>query len=274
VILRALTSDRLRRRDDVARALGAPVRLSVRAVRLSRWRESRRGLGAAGLPEIRRIVAYLRGSVPRSRGVASLAVVPVDDVQVPAACVAAMAVSCARQGLQVVVADLCDGAPAARLLGGTGPGIQSVGIEDARLLVAVPEPDDLMPAGPLSRGSRRSQDAGPLAAACDSADLLLTLVTLDPALGSDHLASWARTVVAVVTAGQSSATRINAAGEMIRLAGVPVISGVLIGADKTDESLGLPDTPVTVPDADPADRDLLNLARDEGSVLPAARGRE
>ena len=33
VVVRALVSDRLRRRDDIAQALGAPVKLSVGAVR-------------------------------------------------------------------------------------------------------------------------------------------------------------------------------------------------------------------------------------------------
>ena len=37
VVVRALVSDRLRRRDDVAQALGAPVTLSVGAVRPRRW---------------------------------------------------------------------------------------------------------------------------------------------------------------------------------------------------------------------------------------------
>ena len=32
-----------------------------------------------------------------------------------------------------------------------------------------------------------------------SADLLLTLVTLDPALGGDHLATWATNAVVVVS---------------------------------------------------------------------------
>jgi hypothetical protein len=57
--------------------------------------------------------------------------------------------------------------------------------------------------------------------------------------------------VVTVTAGQSSAARINAVGEMVRLAGLPLISGVLIGADKTDESLGVP------PAAQEADRDAV-----------------
>jgi hypothetical protein len=82
-----------------------------------------------------------------------------------------------------------------------------------------------------------------LAAACSAADLLLTLAVLDPSLGADHLASWARGAVVVVTAGRSSAARIRAVSEMIRLSGTSLVSGVLIGADKTDESLGLTGKP-------------------------------
>ena len=49
-------------------------------------------------------------------------------------------------------------------------------------------------------------------------------------------------VVVVVTAGRSSAERIHAVGEMIRLAGIDQVTAVLVGADKSDESLGMPGT--------------------------------
>ena len=78
---------------------------------------------------------------------------------------------------------------------------------------------------------------------------MLTLATLDPAFGGDHLATWATDAVAVVTAGESSAERIHAVGEMIRLAGMRLDSAVLVGADKGDESLGValaPDEPAPV----------------------------
>ena len=41
-----------------------------------------------------------------------------------------------------------------------------------------------------------------VAAVCGYADLVITLVTLDPAYGGDHLATWASNAVAVVTAGE------------------------------------------------------------------------
>ena len=240
VIVRALVSDRLRRRDDVARALGAPVKLSVGKVRLSRWRPGRRGLEAAQGTDIRRIVAHLEREVPPSwGGLASLAVVPVDDVQVPAVCLASLALSCAQRGFQVVVADLCGGSPAARLLGVTEPGVQRVSVHDAHLVVAVPDPDDVAPVGPLGRRPRRAQAAEPLADACASADLLFTLAALDPAIGAGHLAGMGARRRRHGDGRKSSVARVHAVGEMIRLAGVELISAVLVGADKTDESLGV-----------------------------------
>ena len=108
--------------------------------------------------------------------------------------------------------------------------------------MAVPDRDDPAPVGPLPSvtsptGSAQAGDE--LAASYGSADLLLTLATLDPALGGDYLATWATNAVVMVSAGQSSAERIHGVGEMIRLAGTRLESVVLIGADKRDESLGL-----------------------------------
>jgi len=102
-----VVSDRLRRRDDVTHALGAPVKLSVGPVRLSRWRPGRHGLAAANGTDVRRIVAYLRGAVPSvAAGPTALAVVPVDDPEVAALSLVSLAVSRAQEGRTVVVADL------------------------------------------------------------------------------------------------------------------------------------------------------------------------
>lgn len=246
VVVRALVSDRLRRRDDVARALGAPVKLSVSGLRVKRRLLGRPGLAAARGRDMQRIVAHLRDAVPKSsRGPAALAVVPADDPQVAALCVASLAVSCAQQDKRVVVADLCSGAPAAMLLGAKDPGFHTVSLDGAHLAVAVPDPDEVAPAGPFRPASPQTQPtlATQAATACASADVLLTLVTLDPSVGGDHLATWASDAVVVITAGRSSWTKIQAVGEMIRLAGARLISAVLVGADKTDESLGVTPTP-------------------------------
>ncbi len=245
VIVRALLSDRLRRRDDIAQALGAPVR-SVPAMRVSRWLPGARSRHSDRY--MHRVVAYLRDAVPSgSRRAAALAVVPIGDPQVAALSVVSLAESCAQQGRRVVVADLCSGAPAAMLLGAKGPGVHTVSADGTRLVAAVPDPGEFAPFGPLGPTSPRAQsaDVGELAAACASADLLLTLITLDPSVGGEHLASWAADAVVVVTAGRSSWTKIHAVGEMIRLAGTRLVSAVLVGAHKTDESLGATPTPET-----------------------------
>jgi len=239
VVVRALLSDRLRRRDDVAQALGAPVR-SVPAVPVSRWLLGWRGRASGGY--LQRIVAYLRDAVPAGpRGAGALAIVSIDDPRVAAMPVVSLAVTCAQHGERVVVADLCRGAPAAMLLGVRDPGVRTVSVEGAQLVTAVPDPTEFAPLGPLGPTSRRGRPgiAGELAAACASADLLLTLITLDPSVGGEHLATWAADAVVMVTAGRSSWTKIHAVGEMIRLAGTHLVAGVLVGADKIDESLGV-----------------------------------
>jgi capsular polysaccharide biosynthesis protein len=242
VIIGGVTSDRLRRRDDIAYAIGAPVRLSVGPLDESRWLP--RPLGrAARRRDLERVVEHLGDSVPgSSRGPAGLAVVAVDDVRTVAGAVVALAVSTAKQGRRVVLADLSAGASMARLLGADRPGISTVGPDGTRIVTVVPTADAApAPVGPLRshtspEGYAQADDS--LVAVCDDADLLLSLVTLDPALGAEHLATWATDAVAVITAGLSTGVRIHAVGEMVRLAGTRLSSVVVIDADKRDESLG------------------------------------
>jgi capsular polysaccharide biosynthesis protein len=241
-LIRALVSGRLRQRADVSQALGAPVKLSVGRVRLNRRLRGRHSLAAAGHPDVRRIAAYLDRAVPRKlRRAAALVVVPVDDPRAAALSLVSLALSRAQQGDRVVLADLVGGAPAARLLGIDELGVSIVSGHNNRLIVAVPESDDVLPpVGPLGRAEiQGSPFTGAVAAACAQADLLLTLATLDASLGGDHLATWATDAVAVLTAGRSSWTKISAVGEMIRLSGARLVSAVLIGADDTDESIGV-----------------------------------
>ena len=239
VIVQALVSGRLRRRDDIARALGAPIQVSVGRLRAGRLRLGR----GSGGRDVQRLVAHLRTAVPaRAGGAAALAVVAVDNAREVAPSVVALAVSYAREGKQVVLADLAGGAPAARLLGITKPGTGTARVNTVRadgmpLVVVVPGRDSAAPAGPLPQARPAVASEVP-PDAYFSADLLISLVTLDPALGADHLPTWADSAVVAVTAAVSSGIRIHAVGEMIRIAGTPLVSTVLIGADKNDKSVG------------------------------------
>ena len=99
VIIRALVSDRLRRRDDIAYALDAPVRLSVGTLRARRWLPTLPGRAAKRDLDMKRVVAHLQSAVPRStKGPAGLAIVAVDNAPVVARAVAALAASCAEPG--------------------------------------------------------------------------------------------------------------------------------------------------------------------------------
>jgi capsular polysaccharide biosynthesis protein len=243
VIVAALMSDRLRRRDEIAAAIGAPVRLSVGSLQRRRLLPRR---GHERDLNMKRLVTHIGKCVPgSSHGPAGLAVVSTDNEQVVAPAVVSLAVSRARQGKHVVIADLSSGASIGRLLGVREPGVSEVTENGVRLTLLVPDRDDAMPIGPMQNGTaaaRRMEADQAFAQACTSADLLLTLATLDPAFGGDHLATWATDLVAVVTAGHSTTVRIHAVGEMIRLAGIRLDSVIVVNADKDDESLGVVDT--------------------------------
>jgi capsular polysaccharide biosynthesis protein len=245
-----LVSDRLRRREDVARALGVPVRLSVATVPARRRGPGLPWRSAARDGDLQRIAGYLRDSVPEvpGGGAAALAVVAVDNAPAAAAPLVSLAVSLARQGRQVVLADL-SGGHAARLLGAADPGVRTVTADGAQLVVAVPGRGEAAPAGPVHRGLAPAGPGGDgpagkeLAEAYAAADYLFTLVTLDPSLGAEYLPGWATDAVVTVTAGESSWEKLHSAGEMVRLSGTRLVSAVLIGADHTDESLGATPAP-------------------------------
>lgn len=246
VLIAALASGRLRRRDDVARALSAPVRLSAGRIRAGRLLASRllarRALLAGRSRPLQRVVSYLDGVIPPAGGAApALAVIPLGSPRASALAVAALALARARQGGKVIVADLAPGRPAARLLGVRAAGTHAAAVGGGEgLLVVVPE--DLCPAGPVAVPAGPPRGLPPVdrtvAAAYHGADLLLTLATADPSVSADYLPTWATAAVAVVTAGQSTATRIAAAAEMLRMAGLPAGSGILLSADKSDDSIG------------------------------------
>jgi len=236
----AVTTDRLRRRDDIAIAVGAPVKLSVGRLRGRRWMPDLRGKSSRRHHDMDRVVQHLRNAVAADpKGTGALAVVAVDDAPTVAQAVIEVAIASSRQHRRVVLADLSAGAPAARRLGVTGPGIGTVSPEGVPIVVVVPEAEDVAPLGPLGNPPQESgQMMQGLAETCAHADLILSIVTLNPAFGSEYLRTWAPSAVVVVTAGRSTATRLNAVGELVRLAGTRLTSVVVLDAERKDESLG------------------------------------
>jgi capsular polysaccharide biosynthesis protein len=245
VIVGALLSEKLRRRDDVAYALGRPVRLSLGSLRAS-FLDRVGALRARGIRkrerDMRRLVRYLRDAIPLSpTGARSLAVVAATDPGTVAEAVVGLATDLAKEGTRVLLADLSDGRKAAKRLGVIEPGLCRVKPNGTGFFLVIPDADDTTPAGPLlasQNGDASQESTKNLASVASTADVVLSLVSLHPADGGSHLATWATTAVAVMTAGESSAIYIRSIGEMVQTSGVRLHSGILLAADKNDESLG------------------------------------
>ena len=166
VIVRSLITDRLRRRDDIADALGAPITVSAGPVRRRRWwspgplRPRTRARRAA---DLQRLAVSLRSAMPApSSGPAALALVAVDNQAEAAQVLVTLATSAAHDGQSVLIADLSPGMPVARLLGTAGPGVHQADKDGIQLTVAVPEEASLLPAGPVCPAGRPpSRPAGP-----------------------------------------------------------------------------------------------------------------
>lgn len=248
VIVRALVSDRLWRRQDIARVIGAPVQLSVgKTLRLPSW-PFPRYLRQRQMkhPDVRLVVQHLRRNVVWSdTPKPALAVISLDDVRSGAIIVASLAMSFAAEGKHVLVADLTDNGALAETLGVTSPGTHASRFSSTAVKITVHLPEALARlAGERYRhldepDHSTAEEEDLLGVAWVRADLVLTLATLSPAFGAEHLRPWASRIAALVTAGRSSTAKIRATGEMVGLAGLRLDSVVLLGADRNDESVGL-----------------------------------
>jgi capsular polysaccharide biosynthesis protein len=248
VVVRALVSDRAWKRQDIARSLGARVRLSTG--RPPRWRlwpfPKRLRASQQQNPEIKLMVQHLDQRIIWSkRPTPALAVISVDDVKACALAVASLAVSYSTEGRHVLAADLTGTGLLAATLGVKTPGTHESQFSEPgkRLDVFLPDPENGPAEGCYLRLGDNNRSGGSddiaLDAAWDVADVVLTLATLTPALGAEHLGSWASRAAVVVTAGRSTTSKIQATGEMLRLAGLQIDTAVVLRADRTDEGVGI-----------------------------------
>ena len=239
VAVRAVLSDRLYRRDDVAVALDAPVLMSVFSSASDRRSLGGRDKERRRESDLIRVAGCLRTCVPANvQGPASLAVVAVDDPDFAASALVRLAEWYSREGKRVALADLANGTLAKRF-GVTEPGVHTVDTGVGHAVLMLPGSDEAVPIGPRRYGPIPGTVHAEVAATYSRCDVMLTLVVPDPAVGADHLRTWADHAVAVVTAGSASVARVQATGELIRHAGTRLTAGILLGADKRDESIGL-----------------------------------
>jgi hypothetical protein len=169
----------------------------------------------------RRLRAQLDGP-----GGAALIVAEAGTVEPCAVAVAGVALSLASEGRRVVMADVARDRPLAALFGVTSREKElhnvTLGSESAFLIIGPDDPAEM------------DQDWMP-----NGADALLVLASVDPAFGAEHLAGWAGKAVVVVDPRQTTATRVQAIGALLRQARIAVRSAIVIGADpEGDDTLG------------------------------------
>jgi hypothetical protein len=232
VLIAAFLSDRLWRREDIAAVLGAPVDLSVGRVRLPRKRRSL--LAAAEKPSapIQAIVHYLRNLLPTVGTGQTLLLVALDGVDVAAVSAATLAGRLTAEGKTVVLADLTGDKTLAHIFGIDQEGRHQVTVgHDEQVILLVPPGawrlEESEPSNPPVRWS--------------NADVILAVATVDPNVGAWHLLPWSTRSTVIVSAGKSSARRINGTAELLRAASIDITSAVLVNVDRNDDSIGLSD---------------------------------
>jgi capsular polysaccharide biosynthesis protein len=240
VLFSTLASDRLRRRDEVALALGVPVRASVgdlRRRRLTSWWSSAKKERDAVV-----ITHAVQSAIRVDERPSRLVIACVDNIEDGERLTALLAAQLVRAETAVLLVDLGDrGGLAAELT-------HALGDEDGSAAPSVLRPDGLphLSTGPFGVPAGTAglvADDDPRREAWSRAEVVLTLASVDPARGLDELPTWADRVVMLVTAGRSSAERLRTAAELVRSVGLDLTFAVMVGSDRTDESLGLPEPP-------------------------------
>ena len=225
VVLLAVTSNRVWRRDDVAEAMRHSVNLSTGPIRVRRRlaKAAMRKLIAQPTPELTKIVSHLHDQLATSAGgEGSLAVIAVGGLEVAAASVCATATALARDGEDVVVVDTSE---------------RNIVSRSRLLQERVSEATGGDACGRLRLVSLGNGEEAP---STDTDQVVLVLATLDPAAGAERIRALASNAVAMVTVGRSTMTTLRSVSDMLEVAQVELVSVVLVGSSAHDESYGRP----------------------------------
>jgi capsular polysaccharide biosynthesis protein len=262
VLFGALTSFRLRRREEVALAVGVPVRYAAAGLQPG-WGPSRvlgRGVGRHAAAHGRALLVH--GLLTALRADPRLAVVTIgrtaaDDA---ALLVALTGIELAGQRPGVVLVDLGErprlAGVAHRLLPATtagpvtGPAASPAAHSPADVTMTLTQPPTVvrpegvapLAPGPFAddTGAAPTGGAGEAAEAAAAAEVVLSLFVLEPDTGADELPGWADRAVLLVQAGAATPEQLRTAAELLRSAGIEPAFVMLLGTDRTDESLGRP----------------------------------
>ena len=243
VAFEAVLFERLRRRDEIADGLGAPVGLAVPDIRpprlASTWR-LRRWVNHPP-PSVHLLVGALRGQLDELPSTRGLAVIDVDSTAIAAVSIASLASGLAAEGTEVRLFDLSGGRFLSRLLRLRRPGIKLVFTEAQGSVSLIWQDEAEMAFGAGAADGRHRKDASGTGRA---SGLTLALVTLDPAIGGRHLIGHVSDAVAIVTVGRSKLSKLRSVAEMLEAAEIRLRSVLVVGSDPDDDSLGWTPPPV------------------------------
>jgi hypothetical protein len=238
VVFLAITSDRLRRRYDVAAALEVPVPVSVgRIAPLPRrwlWLPRLRKLDARRADGRQRLAHAIEMELPLRARWGRLAVACVDNADEVRFAVAAAAVDLAARGSSVLLIDLTEH-------GGLDAAVGQLMADETadRPTVLRPSGVPSLAGGPADLHPVAHEDAAGDDPSHGATDVRLVLADVDASVGADHLRAWTERLVIVVTAGLSSAERVRTTADLVRAAGLDLRFAALLRADSTDESSGM-----------------------------------
>jgi capsular polysaccharide biosynthesis protein len=256
VLFLAITSDRLRRRSDVAAGLGVPVPLSVdRIGPISErwlWLPVLRRIDSRRDDERHRLAHAIEMELPVPSRSGRLAVVCLDNADEVRFAVSTAAMNLAKAGSSVALIDL------------TKQG--GVDLEAAPWIAgSAPRPTVLRPRGiselAVSAADLRvvgNENENP--ASLELTDVTLVLADLNPSVGADYLTAWTNRVIIAVTAGRSSAEMVRTSADLVRTAGLEFQVAALLHTEPTDDSSGTAGFDLPTPAA-------VHLVRDQVTAV-------
>jgi capsular polysaccharide biosynthesis protein len=236
VLFIAITSDRLRRRADVASALGVPVPVSVGRIATLRkgwrWLPPLRALDRRRADGRQRFAHAIVKELLLPQGRGRVAVAGIDNSQEVGFAVAAAAATIAARYCSITVIDLTERLSRGLRVTPSTPGSYDLPtvLRPRGLPALAHGAADLLALGHWDNGENT-----PLPQLTDAT---LVLAELDPAVGADHLTAWADRVILVVTAGRSSVEKVRTVADMIRTAGLDLRFAVLMHTERRDDSSG------------------------------------